>query len=112
MAFHLLCGALLSFALAHVSGLRIWAPTEQDSYETSQPTIELAGVLSLPQPIRKLEWETSRGARGSNAGPQADFAGLDQVNGLLPRSLAGRGEVQVLLSVEGKPANTVTVNIR
>jgi len=65
MAFHLLCGALLSFALAHASGLRIWAPTEQDRYETSQPTIELAGVLSLPQPIRKLEWETSRGARGS-----------------------------------------------
>lgn len=65
MPLHLLCGALFSLALTDVSGLRIWQPTEQDRYETSQPSIELAGVMSLPQPIRKLEWETSRGARGS-----------------------------------------------
>lgn len=65
MPLHLLCGALFSLALTDVSGLRIWAPTEQGSYETSQSSIELAGVMSLPQPIRKLEWETSRGARGS-----------------------------------------------
>jgi hypothetical protein len=98
-------------SLSYLPGLRIWAPTGQDRYETSQPSIELAGVMSLAQPIRKLEWETSRGG-GSNAGPQGDFAGLDQVNVRLARGLAGRGEVQVLLSVEGKPANTVTVNIR
>jgi hypothetical protein len=65
MPLHLVCGALLALALTDASGLRIWAPTEQDSFETSQPGIELAGVMSLPQPIRKMEWETSRGARGS-----------------------------------------------
>jgi uncharacterized protein (TIGR03437 family) len=45
------------------------------------------------------------------AGPQADFVGLDQVNLRLPRSLAGRGESAIVLIVEGKPTNTVTVNI-
>jgi len=43
------------------------------------------------------------------AGAQGDFAGLDQVNVNLPRSLTGRGEVDVLLTVEGKSANPVKV---
>jgi hypothetical protein len=32
--------------------------------------------------------------------------------GPLPRSLAGRGEVDIVLTVDGKRANTVKVNIR
>ena len=45
--------------------------------------------------------------------PQGQFVGLDQINiGPLPRSLAGRGEVNILLTADGKPANTVTVNVR
>jgi uncharacterized protein (TIGR03437 family) len=40
------------------------------------------------------------------------FVGLDQVNVRLPRSLAGRGEVDVVLSVDGKAANPVRVTIR
>ncbi len=35
------------------------------------------------------------------AGPQSDFVGLDQVNVRLPRSLAGRGDVEVALTVDG-----------
>jgi hypothetical protein len=31
--------------------------------------------------------------------------------GPLPRSLAGRGEVNVVLSFDGKPTNTVTATI-
>lgn len=46
------------------------------------------------------------------AGAQGSFAGLDQVNVRLPRSLAGRGEVEVLLTVDGKTANTVKVSIK
>ena len=46
------------------------------------------------------------------AGPQSEFVGLDQVNILLPRSLAGRGEVEVRLSVDGQEANPVRVSIR
>jgi uncharacterized protein (TIGR03437 family) len=46
------------------------------------------------------------------AGAAAEFPGLDQVNLRLPRSLAGSGEVDVTLSVDGKAANTVRINIR
>jgi len=40
------------------------------------------------------------------------FVGLDQVNVRLSRSLVGRGEVDVALSVDGKAANIVRVSIR
>jgi uncharacterized protein (TIGR03437 family) len=43
------------------------------------------------------------------AGAQGTFEGLDQVNVLLPRSLAGRGQVDVKLTVDGQSANTVNV---
>ena len=46
------------------------------------------------------------------AGAQGGFAGLDQVNLLLPRSLAGRGEADLVLTVDSKQANTVRVNIK
>ena len=39
-------------------------------------------------------------------------AGLDQVNVVIPASLAGAGEVPVILMVDGQTANVVTVNIR
>ncbi len=49
------------------------------------------------------------GASIDYAGPQNFYAGLDQVNLLLPRTLAGKGEVNINLRVDGLTANTVTV---
>lgn len=46
------------------------------------------------------------------AGAQGAFVGLDQANILIPRSLVGRGLVDVVLSVAGKTANTVQINIK
>jgi len=46
------------------------------------------------------------------AGPQGGFVGLDQVNVGIPGSLRGRGEVDVVLLVDGQRANVVTVSIR
>jgi len=46
------------------------------------------------------------------AGAQSEYPGLDQVNVKLPPSLAGSGEVDVTLSIAGKPATTVRLNIR
>ncbi|HQR33706.1 MAG TPA: hypothetical protein PLK30_13290 [Blastocatellia bacterium] len=46
------------------------------------------------------------------AGAQGDYVGLDQINVLLPRSLAGRGDVDVVLKVDGQAANIVRVNIK
>jgi uncharacterized protein (TIGR03437 family) len=45
------------------------------------------------------------------AGLQPTFVGLDQINVRLLRSLAGRGEVEVVVEVDGKPANPVHMNI-
>ena len=46
------------------------------------------------------------------AGPQGSFVGLDQVNVRLPRTLMGRGDVEIALTVDGKAANVVTVNVQ
>jgi len=46
------------------------------------------------------------------AGPVAGLIGLDQVNLPVPPWLAGKGEVNVVLTVDGKTANTVTVSFR
>ena len=46
------------------------------------------------------------------AGPQGAYPGVDQVNLLLPRTLAGRNTVNVVLSADGKTANTVTINFK
>jgi uncharacterized protein (TIGR03437 family) len=45
-------------------------------------------------------------------GAQGSLEGVDQVNMRIPHSLAGRGEVPVVLNVNGKRANVVTINIR
>lgn len=51
-------------------------------------------------------------AEVSFAGAQGDFVGLDQANIRIPFSLVGRGEVDVVLTVDGAQANTVRINIK
>jgi uncharacterized protein (TIGR03437 family) len=46
------------------------------------------------------------------AGAQGQYIGLDQVNVKLPRTLIGRGEIDVALMIDGKPSNTVRINIQ
>ncbi len=48
----------------------------------------------------------------SYAGPQGEFVGLDQINALLPRSLIGRGEVDVSLTVDGRTSNLARIRIK
>jgi uncharacterized protein (TIGR03437 family) len=45
-------------------------------------------------------------------GDQRQYAGLDQINVAVPRSLIGRGNVDVQVSVAGLTSNTVTINVR
>jgi uncharacterized protein (TIGR03437 family) len=47
-----------------------------------------------------------------SVGPVANSPGLDQVTLRVPRSLAGRGEMDIVLRVDGETANTVKVNIQ
>jgi cytochrome c peroxidase len=46
------------------------------------------------------------------AGAQGQYIGLDQVNVKLPRTLIGRGEIDVTLMIDGMPSNTVRINIQ
>jgi uncharacterized protein (TIGR03437 family) len=46
------------------------------------------------------------------AGAGGGFPGLDQVNLSVPRQMAGKGEVPIVILVDGKPANTVTAAFR
>lgn len=48
----------------------------------------------------------------SYAGPQGFYPGEDQVNVLLPRALAGKGPVPILLTADGYAANTAYIEIR
>jgi uncharacterized protein (TIGR03437 family) len=47
-----------------------------------------------------------------SAGPQEEFIGLDQVNVVIPPQLRGRGDVPVVLTVDGSRSNAVTICIR
>ena len=43
--------------------------------------------------------------------PSGQFEGLDQINVLIPRSLIGRGVVEIRVTVDGQVLNTVTITI-
>lgn len=46
------------------------------------------------------------------AGPQGSFAGLAQVNARLPQSLRGLGEVDLIVSIEGKRSNVLRIAVK
>jgi uncharacterized protein (TIGR03437 family) len=46
------------------------------------------------------------------AAAQGQYPGLDQVNVVVPRTLAGRGEADIVVNVDGRVANPVKINIR
>ncbi|MBS1807705.1 MAG: IPT/TIG domain-containing protein [Acidobacteria bacterium] len=46
------------------------------------------------------------------AGPQGQYYGLDQVNLRIPRSALVSGEVDLLLTIDGKTANPVRIHVR
>ena len=45
-------------------------------------------------------------------GPQGAYAGLDQINALIPASLAGRGALDLVVYVDGLQTNTVRLTIK
>lgn len=66
----------------------------------------IRGVTGLANVSVRIGEET---AEPLYAGPQPTFVGLDQVNVRLPRSVAGLGEIPITLVIDGKAANTVTI---
>jgi uncharacterized protein (TIGR03437 family) len=54
----------------------------------------------------------NRSLEVSYCGPVNSLLGLDQLNLALPAALAGSGNVQVEVTIDGKPANTLRFNVR
>jgi uncharacterized protein (TIGR03437 family) len=54
----------------------------------------------------------SEDAMVSFAGPAPGLVGVDQVNALIPKSLIGRGEVEVILIADGRESNRTKIHIR
>ncbi len=46
------------------------------------------------------------------AGAQGTFPALDQINVQIPNGLRGRGSVAIVVTVDGQPSNSVTVNVK
>jgi uncharacterized protein (TIGR03437 family) len=97
-----------------------WDPSQQKSVAVP---IDLGGATDQVYLI--LYGTGLRGASAADAtitiggvsipvsylGAQGSYAGLDQVNVLLPHSLAGSGEVNLVLTVAAKPSNVARVAI-
>ena len=52
----------------------------------------------------------SAAADEGRLGPQPQFVGLDQVNVEVPTDMRGRGQVDVVVSVDSKSGNVVKLN--
>ncbi len=119
------------------AAVAIWAQPDNSQswqYIFAQPCVPgscLSTPLDLGAPVANMYLELfGTGIRGRSslaavsatiggvdapvqyAGPVAGLTGLDQVNLAVPPSLAGRGEVDILLTVDGKAANPVKVNFK
>jgi len=46
------------------------------------------------------------------AGAQGDLVGVDQLNLKLPRTLIGKGDIQLVLTVDGKSANSLRIKVK
>lgn len=51
-------------------------------------------------------------AEVSYAGAQCCFVGVDQINIKIPQALAGRGEVEVVLTIDGRETNPLRINVK
>ena len=76
-----------SFVMLFVTGVR---------FASSLPSLNIGGTTVTP----------------SFAGAQGIFVSLDQVNFQIPASLAGRGEVDLTMTVDGKTSNVVKIRIK
>ena len=80
--------------------------------ESDQVVLELYGTgLRGFQAVPEVLFGTQP-ANVLGAAAQSQYAGLDQVNVVIPRALIGVGEVNVVLTVDGRTSNAVTVNIK
>src|ERR1017187_793906 len=118
-------GAAAAIALkAAASGAQTWQYTATCTAAGSCTTVPIDLGAATDQVYLELYGTGIRGSKtaitatigGTSATPafavQPQYPGMDQVNLLIDRSLAGRGEVDVVLTVDGAAANTVKINVK
>ena len=76
-----------SFVQLYTTGIR---------FASATPSITIGGTAVTPTFV----------------GPHGTFIGSDQINFVVPASLAGRGEVDLVVTVDGKTSNTVRIRIQ
>ncbi len=107
---------LASEAVAQLNEQNRWIPRPIDlGLETDLVILEMFGTgfrshSDTPTAVTVKIGDTN--AQVFYAGLAPGFVGLDQLDVAVPRSLIGRGEVDLTLTVEGKVANTVRVHIK
>jgi len=69
------------------------------------------GIRGADQPGDVVASIDGEPATVTYAGPQSEFDGLDQVNVKVPRTLAGRGQVNVVITAAEHSSNAVTVRL-
>ena len=75
-------------------------------------TLYGTGFRNLSSPSAASLWIGGQAAQILYIGAQPQYPGLDQINIVVPPSLAGSGEVPVVLTVDGQSTNAVTLNIQ
>ena len=70
------------------------------------------GFRAVPNLSRVQLTVGGQAAQVLYAGEQPTLIGLDQINALLPRTLIGRGEMDIATTIDGKAANVVRVAIK
>jgi uncharacterized protein (TIGR03437 family) len=65
-------------------------------FGSALPTLTIGGVNVTP----------------TFSGPQGGFVGLDQINFQIPASLAGRGEVDLTITIDGRTSNVGRLRIQ
>jgi uncharacterized protein (TIGR03437 family) len=82
--------------------------------ESEQVVLQLYGTAIRGRSLLAAVSATIGGVNApvEYAGAVAGFTGLDQVNLRVPRGLMGRGEVNIVLTADGRASNTVTVSIK
>ena len=103
--------SLANIAQCNASGVCAAAPVDLGA-ATDQVTLELfgTGVRNHTGAVTARIGTTN--APVTYAGPQNIFVGLDQINITVPRSLAGSGNQTLQLTVDGQPANPVSVTFK
>ncbi|MGH9832576.1 MAG: hypothetical protein ACRD9Y_06125 [Blastocatellia bacterium] len=70
------------------------------------------GIRQRTDPARIIARIGRADAQVLFAGAQGSLVGVDQVNLAVPRSLAGSGEIDVALTMDGQTTNFVKVDVR